>query len=108
MSQQLITQRCRIIRDGKLSEIEARDLVPGDVIVLEEGDCAADARLSEAFEVEVDNSSLTGESTPAHRYKSDQPILISGKFLWIELPNISLPGLRWFAVALARWSLAPG
>ena len=93
MLQQLIAQRCRVIRDGKLSEIEARDLVPGDVIVLEEGDFVpADARLSEAFEVEVDNSSLTGESTPAHRYKSDQPVLISGKFLWIELPNIVFAG----------------
>jgi sodium/potassium-transporting ATPase subunit alpha len=93
MLQQLIAQRCRVIRDGKLSEIEARDLVPGDVIVLEEGDFVpADARLLEAFEVEVDNSSLTGESTPAHRYKSDQPILISGKFLWIELPNIVFAG----------------
>ena len=34
MLQQLIAQRCRVIRDGKLSEIEARDIVPGDVIVL--------------------------------------------------------------------------
>jgi sodium/potassium-transporting ATPase subunit alpha len=93
MLQQLIARRCRIIRDGKLSEIEARDLVPGDVIVLEEGDLVpADARLLEAFEVEVDNSSLTGESTPAHRYKSDQPILISGRFLWIELPNVVFAG----------------
>ena len=52
----------------------------------------ADARLLEAFEVEVDNSSLTGESTPARRYKSDQPVLISGKFLWIELPNVVFAG----------------
>ncbi len=93
MLQQLITQRCRVIRDGALVEVDARDLVPGDVIVLEEGDLVpADARLFEAFEVEVDNSSLTGESTPAHRYKSDQPILISGRFLWIELPNIVFAG----------------
>jgi sodium/potassium-transporting ATPase subunit alpha len=42
--------------------------------------------------VEVDNSSLTGESTAARRYKSDQPVLISGKFLWIELPNIVFAG----------------
>lgn len=91
--QQLIAQRCRVIRNGKLNEIDARNLVPGDVIVLEEGDLVpADARLIEAFEVEVDNSSLTGESTPAHRYKSDQPVLISGKFLWIELPNVVFAG----------------
>ncbi|HZH83152.1 MAG TPA: cation-transporting P-type ATPase, partial [Phototrophicaceae bacterium] len=86
MLQRMIAQKCRAIRDGTLSEIDANELVPGDLIVLEEGDLVpADARLIEAFEVEVDNSSLTGESTAARRYKSDQPVLISGKFLWIEL-----------------------
>ena len=47
----------------------------------------------EAFEVEVDNSSLTGESSLARRYKSDQPILIKANF-WLELPNIILPAPR--------------
>jgi sodium/potassium-transporting ATPase subunit alpha len=93
MLQQLITQRCKVMRDGRLQECEASQLVPGDIIMVEEGDLVpADARLLEAFEVEVDNSSLTGESTPARRYKSDQPILISGKFLWLELPNVIFAG----------------
>ncbi|MGE5215367.1 MAG: HAD-IC family P-type ATPase [Chloroflexota bacterium] len=93
MLQQLITQKCQVVRDGKLQETAASLLVPGDVIVAEEGDLIpADARLLEAYEVEVDNSSLTGEATPARRYKSDQPILISGRFLWIELPNIIFAG----------------
>ena len=93
MLQQLITQKCRVTRDGKLAEIDAGELVPGDLIVLEEGDLVpADARLVEASEVEVDNSSLTGESTLARRYKSDQPVLISGKFLWMELPNVVFAG----------------
>ena len=91
--QQLIAQKSRVVRDSQLAEIDAGELVPGDLIVLEEGDLVpADARLLEAFEVEVDNSSLTGESSPARRYKSDQPILISGKFLWIELPNVVFAG----------------
>jgi len=91
--QQLITQRCQVIRDGTLQECDASQLVPGDIIVVEEGGVVpADARLLEAFEVEVDISSLTGESTPARRYKSDQPILITGKFLWLELPNIIFAG----------------
>ncbi|MDH3443750.1 MAG: HAD-IC family P-type ATPase, partial [Deltaproteobacteria bacterium] len=91
--QDLIAQKSRVVRGGEMSEIDASELVPGDVIVLDEGDrVPADARLLEAFEVEVDNSSLTGESTPARRYKSDQPVLISGKFLWIELPNIIFAG----------------
>ncbi len=93
MLEQLIALKCRVIRDGVLTEIDAVDAVPGDVVMVEEGDIVpADARLVEAFEVEVDNSSLTGESTPARRYKSDQPVLIGGKFLWIELPNIIFAG----------------
>ena len=93
MLQQLIAHKSRVVRDSQLAEIDAGELVPGDLIVLEEGDLVpADARLLEAFEVEVDNSSLTGESSPARRYKSDQPILISGKFLWIELPNVVFAG----------------
>ncbi|HET9916488.1 MAG TPA: HAD-IC family P-type ATPase, partial [Candidatus Binatia bacterium] len=93
MLQQMIAQRSTVIRDGSTQEIAAAALVPGDVIVLEEGDLVpADCRLTEAFEVEVDNSSLTGEASPARRYKSDQPVLIAGKFLWIELPNILFAG----------------
>jgi sodium/potassium-transporting ATPase subunit alpha len=93
MLQQLIVQKCRAVRDGQIMEVDTSFLVPGDLIVVEEGDMVpADARLVEAFEVEVDNSSLTGESSPARRYKSDQPVLIPGKFLWIELPNIVLAG----------------
>lgn len=91
--QNLIAQKCRVIREGRAVEVDASALVPGDVILLDEGDVVpADCRLIEAFEVEVDNSSLTGESNPARRYKSDQPILIRGKFLWIELPNIVFAG----------------
>ena len=93
MLQQLIAQRSTVVRDGNTQESAAAALVPGDVIVLEEGDLVpADCRITEAFEVEVDNSSLTGESSPARRYKSDQPVLIAGKFLWIELPNILFAG----------------
>ena len=91
--QQLMSRKAHVIRDGQPDEIDAATLVAGDVIVLEEGDLVpADSRLVEAYEVEVDNSSLTGESTAAKRYKSDLPILIPGRFLWIELPNIVFSG----------------
>ncbi|HXG52692.1 MAG TPA: HAD-IC family P-type ATPase [candidate division Zixibacteria bacterium] len=93
MLQQMIAHKCRVIRGGELIEVDSAELVPGDLITLEEGDLVpADSRLVEAFEVEVDNSSLTGESTPARRYKSDKPVLIPGRFLWIELPNIVFAG----------------
>ena len=53
------------MRDGQASEVEARDLVPGDVVLLSEGDrVPADGRLIEDSELKVDLSSLTGESEP--------------------------------------------
>ena len=53
------------LRDGRPIEVAAEELVPGDVIVLQEGDrVPADGRLIEAKELKVDNSSLTGESEP--------------------------------------------
>jgi sodium/potassium-transporting ATPase subunit alpha len=52
-----------VIRDGDSRQTEAENLVPGDVILLHEGDrVPADGRLLEAIELEVDLSSLTGES----------------------------------------------
>ncbi len=55
----------KVIRDGKESEILSSQLVPGDIMILEEGDnISADARLVEAFQMKVDSSTLTGESKP--------------------------------------------
>ncbi|EME62172.1 cation-translocating P-type ATPase [Amycolatopsis decaplanina] len=55
------------IRDGTRTVVQARELVPGDVLVVEEGDrVSADARLIDGG-VEVDLSTLTGESLPAFR-----------------------------------------
>lgn len=54
-----------VLRDGQTSQIHASELVPGDLIVLHEGDrIPADGRLLEARALEVDLSSLTGESEP--------------------------------------------
>ncbi|NNE22583.1 MAG: HAD-IC family P-type ATPase, partial [Rhizobiales bacterium] len=54
-----------VVHDGVAEEVEAEKLVPGDVIVLQEGDrVPADGRLIEANEFKVDQSSLTGESEP--------------------------------------------
>ncbi len=55
-----------VIRDGRLQRIEARLLVPGDLLVLREGDrIAADARLIEITAFHTQESALTGESLPA-------------------------------------------
>jgi Ca2+-transporting ATPase len=58
----------RVFRDGDLQKILVRNLVPGDVIVLDEGDrVPADARLIEAYELWTNNVPLTGESEPQTR-----------------------------------------
>jgi calcium-translocating P-type ATPase len=59
--------RAKVMRDGRVAEIEATNLVPGDVLVIEEGDrISADARLLDGG-IEVDVSALTGESMPVFR-----------------------------------------
>jgi len=58
----------KVIRDGELQKIIVREIVPGDIIVLEEGDrVPADARLIEAFDLWTNNVPLTGESEPQPR-----------------------------------------
>ena len=79
------------MRDGKEKEISAEELVPGDIILLEEGDnISADARLIEAFNMRVDNSALTGESEPI--YKTSEAVVKGKEFLWAELPNMVFAG----------------
>jgi magnesium-transporting ATPase (P-type) len=58
----------KVIRDGELEKILVRNLVPGDIIVLEDGDrVPADARLIEAYDLWTNNVPLTGESEPQPR-----------------------------------------
>lgn len=58
----------RVVRNGEESLVSAAELVPGDVILLFEGDrVPADGRLIEAQALAVDESVLTGESTPASK-----------------------------------------
>jgi Ca2+-transporting ATPase len=60
-------------RDGTTTEIDATELVPGDVVELESGDVVpADGRLLEETDLEVDEAALTGESVPVS--KSPEPV----------------------------------
>ncbi len=62
-----LPEHARVVRDGSRQEIEARLLVPGDIVLIEEGErICADARLMTGT-VEVDMSTLTGESAPVIR-----------------------------------------
>lgn len=65
----LVSQNCKVRRDGEVLEIEVSQLVPGDILLLEEGNkIAADARLIEANHFKVNESSLTGESVPLSKH----------------------------------------
>ena len=64
----MIPKKCKCIRDGKNTVVDAWELVPGDVVDLLDGDSVpADIRVMQANELKVDNSSLTGESEPQDR-----------------------------------------
>ena len=60
--------QARVMRDGQLLTIDAVDLVPGDVFLLEPGDLApADGRVLESASLEMVESGLTGESAPVDK-----------------------------------------
>ncbi len=61
----LTAPRARVLRDGKEMLIPAREVVPGDIVLLEAGDrIPADSRLLEVVDLKTDEAVLTGESTP--------------------------------------------
>ena len=63
--QKMVIIKARVRRDGRLAEIPAERLVPGDVVAIEAGDIVpADGRLLKAARLEVAESALTGESLP--------------------------------------------
>lgn len=66
--------RVRVLRGGSESLIEARDLVPGDIVLLAAGDAmAADSRLIEANALEAAEAALTGESLPVAKSPGPLP-----------------------------------
>ena len=68
-----VTHVAVVVRDGNETSIDAEVLVPGDVLVVAEGDrVGADVRLTRAASLEVDESALTGESLPVA--KSVDPV----------------------------------
>lgn len=66
--QKMASPRAKVIRNGNTITVDASEVVPGDLLVLEAGDCiASDGRLIEAFNLKVDESALTGESVPVEK-----------------------------------------
>jgi Ca2+-transporting ATPase len=77
---QMAAPTATVLRDGAEIEIPARDLVPGDVILLHTGDrVPADGRLLESINMQVEEAALTGESVPVEKHarpleKADLPL----------------------------------
>jgi Ca2+-transporting ATPase len=66
--------KANVMRDGKLSQVDSRDLVIGDIIALATGDkVPADGRLIEAMNLKVNEASLTGESVPVAKAEACVP-----------------------------------
>lgn len=71
----MISPSASVIRDGQRVNVPARDLVPGDILLIEPGDrVTADARLISARGLRIDEAALTGESVPVDkRPQADLP-----------------------------------
>lgn len=87
---QLIPLNAKVMRNGEIQQVLAAELVPGDLIIMEEGDSiSADARVVEEFELRTNNATFTGESEPVKRTADP----VSGKDMGdIELPNLVFSG----------------
>ena len=86
---QYTTTKVTVKRDGHLLEVDSRDLVVGDLLVLEAGDkIPADARVVDAMFAKVDESILTGESD----YVSKSEEVLDGKKNIHEMSNMIFAG----------------
>ncbi len=66
--EKLSSPQCKVVRGGKVHTIPSRELVAGDVVVLETGDAVpADMRLIESVNLKIEEAALTGESVPVEK-----------------------------------------
>ena len=85
----------KVFRDGELRKILVKDIVPGDVVSLEEGDrVPADARLFEAYELWTNNVPLTGESEPQPR--ATEPVKT------VDAAYLDVPNLVFMSTSVAK------
>jgi len=85
---ELLPDKAWVMRDGQSVEIARNEIVPGDVLILEEGErVSADARLIETTGMRVDNAALTGESKPKRRTAE-----AAEDAHWLDMPNLVFAG----------------
>ena len=86
----LVTNVARVIRSGDSYEVDAKNLVPGDIVLLESGDMVpADLRLINQQELRIDESLLSGESLPVEK---DASVLLAETSLIQERVNSCFSG----------------
>ena len=86
--QRVLPDKAWVARAGQSVEVPRSEIVPGDVLLLEEGErVPADARLIEAIGMRVDNAALTGESKPKRRTADPTE---DGH--WLDTPNLVFAG----------------
>jgi magnesium-transporting ATPase (P-type) len=86
----LIPSYTRVFRDGEERKILSQDLVPGDLMLLSEGDrISADGRLVEVSELRIDQSTLTGESRAVRKTSA---AVLQSDLTFAELPNMVFAG----------------
>ncbi len=88
--QKLVPANAKAVRDGEVTLVAAAELVPGDVIVLEEGDSiSADARVVRQYELATNNIALTGESDPVRKTAD---AILEEELAVINMPNLVFMG----------------
>ncbi|MCX5775551.1 MAG: HAD-IC family P-type ATPase [Firmicutes bacterium] len=88
--QKLLPFYATVTRNGEQTRVLADELVPGDVIILAEGDrISADARLVEENDLRIDQSTLTGESYPVRKTKD---AVLRADLTHTEQPNLVFAG----------------
>lgn len=86
----MLPSYARVIRDNQEQQILVEDLVPGDIMLVQEGDkISADARVLESSDLQVNQSTLTGESNPVR--KTHDHIVKNG-LSRSEVPNLIFTG----------------
>ena len=70
---ELAAPRTRVVREGKIVEIDTEKVVPGDLLIFTQGTrIAADCKLTLSYDIQVDESVLTGESLPREKRVGDE------------------------------------
>ncbi len=88
--QEVLPAYAHVLRNGRDEHIPAKDTVPGDILILEEGDnIPADARVVEEYGLRTNNSTLTGESIPARKVADPS---YTQEISELDQPNIIFAG----------------